>query len=127
MLKHYTPSEWKDVIEYNLVFDDGRGNGLCFACDKAGNLLPFDDEAVNEARRRNRDTALLHPEKYVRFNKIVKETRRYSEPAHGLCDCGEEVYLYNQYMGACECPGCGKWYNLFGQELLPPDQWGEDY
>jgi hypothetical protein len=30
-------------------------------------------------------------------------------------------------MGANECPHCGQWYNVFGQELLPPDQWEEDY
>lgn len=125
MLKNYTPSEWKTETYYERVFDDGRGNGLCFSpCDENGNLLPWQDEAVNEARRKNLESALAHPEKYVRFNKVIKQTHEYKEPAYGLCECGEEFPMFNEYMGACECPGCGKWYNLFGQELLPPDQWG---
>lgn len=125
MLKNYTPSEWKEETYYERVFDDGRGNGLCFSpCDEDGNLLPWQDEAVNEARRRNLESALAHPEKYVRFNKVIKRTHEYKEPAYGLCECGAEFPMFNEYMGACECPGCGQWYNLFGQELLPPDQWG---
>lgn len=46
--------------------------------------------------------------------------------AIGECKCGAEVPLMDQYMGACECPGCGQWYNLSGQELLPPEEWGYD-
>lgn len=131
MLKNYTPSEWKEETYYELVFDDGRGNGLCFPCDEAGNILPapehpsIDHNAVDEARRRNRDSAMEHPEKYVRFNKVIKQTHSYREPAYGLCECGAEFPMFNEYMGACECPGCGQWYNLFGQELLPPERWEE--
>ncbi len=55
---------------------------------------------------------------------VVNEFQRiYTKPAVGRCECGAEVELRNQYMGACECSGCGRWYNLFGQELLPPEQW----
>ena len=39
----------------------------------------------------------------------------------------ETVYLYDRYRAACQCPKCGRWYNLFGQELLPPEMWEEDY
>ena len=132
MLKNYTPSEYVEETFYSLVFDDGHGNGLRFDCDAGGDILPWPEtdpnhRAIDEARRRNREYALAHPEKYVRFNRVIKETRSYREPAHGLCDCGEEVWLTNQYMGACECPGCGKWYNLFGQTLLPPDRWEDVY
>ena len=42
-----------------------------------------------------------------------------------LCD-NDDVELWDQYYGACQCPECGKWYNLFGQSLLPPDCWEED-
>ena len=41
------------------------------------------------------------------------------------CRCGKDIQLFNQYLGASECPYCGQWHNLFGQELLPPDQWGD--
>lgn len=30
-------------------------------------------------------------------------------------------------MGACQCPKCGKWYNIFGQALLDPEFWEDDY
>lgn len=47
----------------------------------------------------------------------------------GECECGETVTLYNQYLGACECPKCGRWYNIWGQELNPPHTWssGDDW
>ena len=60
---------------------------------------------------------------YVPSQKI----NGYREPAHGICRCGEEVTLIDEYMGSCQCENCGQWYNLFGQELLPPNQWEEDW
>lgn len=56
-------------------------------------------------------------------------TQHYTENAIGKCECGEEVELRNEYLGACECPHCGRWHNLFGQELNPPETWssGEDW
>lgn len=127
MLKSYTPSQWTEKTEYQLVFDDGRGNGMAFDCDADGNVFPWADDAVEEVRRRNIADCMAHPEKYVRYNKVVAHTKNCKEPPVGLCECGEEFPMYNEYMGACECPGCGKWYNLFGQELLPPENWEEDY
>ena len=44
----------------------------------------------------------------------------------GLCKCGQEVLLMDTYMGATDCPNCGQWYNVFGQELKDPDEWGLD-
>ena len=38
----------------------------------------------------------------------------------------EKIEMYNAYMGACECPCCGQWYNLFGQSLIDPKYWYED-
>lgn len=125
MLKNYTPSEWIEEDFYELTFDDGHGNGCAFDCDADGNVFTYPDPMVDKARRANLANCLANPERYKRYNKVVKYTRRFKEPAHGQCDCGAEVYLVNQYMGACECDLCGKWYNLFGQELLPPNQWKE--
>jgi hypothetical protein len=83
----------------------------------------------NEGAQINYRYALEHEDKYVRFNRVIKRERDYKELAHGTCECGEEVYLQNEYMGACECPNCGRWYNLFGQELNPVNTWsnGEDW
>ena len=47
----------------------------------------------------------------------------YTEPAKALCYCGEEIYLTDEYMGACQCPECGRWYNMFGQKLNRPEMW----
>lgn len=122
MLKNYVPSDWETVTDHTLVFDDGRGNGLCFYCDEDGNLLD-----PNPAALRNLEWAKGHPENYVRAGKFIHRERRIRTPAHGTCECGQEILLVSDYMGACNCPNCGRWYNLFGQELLPPEQWEEDW
>ena len=43
--------------------------------------------------------------------------------------CGAEFYLQDEYLGACECPRCGQWFNLFGQEVTNPSSWssGSDW
>lgn len=118
MLKNYIPSEHKIESKYRLVFDDGYGNGYYFYCDKDGNPN-FD----NDAQRKNYEHCMKHPKSFVRFNKIVKETYSYVEPAQAECECGAKFSLVSGYMGACQCPECGKWYNLFGQELQAPQYW----
>ena len=59
------------------------------------------------------------------FNKIIEYEHSIRDNAHGTCECGNEVELYDEYYGACQCEKCGKWYNLFGQELNPPTYWEE--
>ncbi len=121
MLTKIVPAEWKTITEYEICFDDGANNGFGFPCDKDGNLL----HCVPDCAKENFAWCKEHPEKFTRFNKIVRFDRKYREPAHGTCSCGRELTLYDEYCGACSCE-CGKWYNLFGQELLPPDQWEDD-
>lgn len=53
------------------------------------------------------------------------EKREYVNPAVGKCSCGREVVLDCDHAGAVRCE-CGRWYNLFGQELLDPEYWEED-
>ncbi len=121
MLEKYRPAEWMESTEYNMVFDDGRCNGYCFPCDENGNVQFASDDALH-----NYNWCMEHPEKFERWHEIVVTTRRWQEPASGICGCGERIVLVPQYMGACDCPRCGRWYNLFGQELLPPREWEED-
>ena len=52
---------------------------------------------------------------------------KYTANAHGICECGKDIELYDQYLGACECPHCGRWHNMFGQELNEPAGWEEEY
>lgn len=124
MLKNYVPSKWYTITEYQLVFDDRRHNGFGFPCDANGKLLQSEEE--NPESYKNLRWCLEHPNKFERFNEAVKYTRNVKDDAHGTCHCGNEVYLYNQYHGACQCPECGQWYNLFGEELLPPEEWIEE-
>lgn len=124
MLKNYVPSKWCKITEYQLVFDDRRHNGFGFPCDANGKLLQSEKE--NPESYKNLRWCLEHPNEFERFNEVVKYTRNVKDDAHGTCHCGNEVYLYNQYHGACQCPECGQWYNLFGEELLPPEEWIEE-
>lgn len=121
MLTNIKERERKTDTWYELVFDDGRNNGFSFPCDEAGTPA----KGLMQAAIDNLEYAKAHPEKFVRYNKVVKCKNTYIEPAHGTCSCGREVYLIDEYYGACSCD-CGKWYNLYGQELTPPEFWEND-
>ena len=118
MLKNITPRERKTIVEHYIDFDFDDNGGFSFPCDPAGALYELPPEAKN-----NYDWCMAHPEKFERWNKHTEIRRSYTENASGDCICGNRVELYDQYMGACECQNCGRWYNLFGQELLPPEHW----
>lgn len=122
MIKNFTPATYENIIEYDLVFDDGHHNGFAFPCDENGKLLPsVPTEAV-----KNYHFCLDNPDRFVRFNKVVKTEHRARNNARGVCSCGNEVELFDMYYGACQCDKCGQWYNLFGQTLLPPEQWEDN-
>ena len=125
MIADYRPSERKEEIYYKLCFDDGGHNGFGFNCDENGNL----PEDMNPAAKENYAWCLEHPEKFARFNQVVLHRHTYKEPASGICKCGERIMLYAHYLGACECPHCGRWWNIFGQEVNPPSTWsdGDDW
>ena len=120
-LKNITERTYETVIEYRLVFDDGHYNGFAFPCDKDGQLKNICPEAL-----KNYKFCLDNPEAFKRYNKVIKEEYHLPVFAHGTCSCGNEVELVEEFHGACSCEKCGQWYNLFGQEILPPYQWKED-
>ena len=121
MLKKFIHGKTISTTCYELTFDDGQNNGYAFPCDKDGKLGILNPDAED-----NLKYCLSHPEEFERFNKVVTRKEKYKENPVAVCECGASFDMVSQYLGACECPKCGKWYNLFGQELLPPDQW-EDY
>lgn len=126
MIMNYQPGRYETLTEYKIAFDDGLGNGFQFDCDDEGHL-PKNMKEEFPAAYKNYKECLAHPEKFKRFNKIVKNSREVYECPEGICSCGERVYLHNQFHGACQCPSCGKWYNLFGQELIPPEEWEGEF
>lgn len=121
MLKNLIPAEVKTEVYYELCFDDGHNNGFGFPCEADGRLLEMSADA-----KRNLEWCKAHPERFKRFDEVVGFENTFREPAHGTCICGEDVLLEDQYYGACQCPNCGRWYNLFGQSLLDPSQWELD-
>lgn len=125
MLKNFVPSHREIQVCYELNFwNNAQGGGYGFPCDKDGNLI---EGEITECGYKNYEYCMSHPEEFDIFNKIEKVENSYREPASGTCHCGEKIFLQNEYMGAYQCPNCGQWYNLYGQELLPPDQWEENY
>ena len=122
MIQNYVPAQRREVVEYYLAFDDGHKNGFWFHCDANGKL-PDD---MNPAALENYTWCLENPSKFELFNKVVTETYTVRDRAHGTCHCGNRVDLYDMYYGASQCDECGQWYNLSGQELLPPEDWQEN-
>ena len=123
MIKNYVKRQVRYENHYYRRFYVDDNGGFSFPCDENGNVLPFEYDAA----RKNYEDAMAHPEKFVYWNEFVCEKRRVVDSAHGTCKCGQEVYLFDHYRGACECPNCGQWYNMFGQELLPPSEWEENW
>lgn len=126
MIKNFVPSEWKEEEYYELLFFVDDDGGWAFPCDKDGHIL---EDEMTDAAKNNYLHCLVNPQDFKYYKKVKRRTQRYKENARGTCNCGEEIELYNEYMGACECPNCGQWWNLFGQELNPVETWasGSDW
>ena len=120
-MKIIREAEWKREAYYTIDFDIDDTCGFTFPCDKYGNV-----EELNPSAEQNYRYCLEHPEKY-RAPYVKKHIHEWREPPVGRCSCGEEVTLTNDYEGATQCPKCGQWYNLFGQALIDPEYWEDDY
>ena len=122
-LKIIKEREPKEIIIYSLDFDykDDSGGGFTFPCNQHGEILrdEMPQPAIANYIRCMLDTRLTSP--YIRTHR-----NHWVEPAIGECVCGEQVILENQYMGACQCPKCGQWYNIYGQSLISPEYWEDD-
>lgn len=75
-----------------------------------------------EAAKKNFQYCLAHPEEYE-DKGIVTQNETYWQEARAICECGQEILLSDAYFGASQCEHCGRWHNLYGQELLPPECW----
>lgn len=121
MLKNIVERRPEEIIERTIEFTSSEGYGFSFDADTKGNPI-----LTNDAQRANYEYAMANEKEFdVEFNEFVVRRRIYINPAYGTCTCGTKVILENDYEGATRCEGCGKWYNLYGQELLDPEYWEE--
>lgn len=119
IIKERTP---ETVTEYYLEFKykDDPDAGFCFPATRSGepDFSCMSDEAIVNYQACLTDKRLTEEE-------FTKHKWTYMNPALGICSCGRDVVLECGYAGAVRCE-CGKWYNLFGQELRDPSYWEED-
>lgn len=104
------------VIEFDHISGDG---GYSFEADDDFNVK-FDDK-FEEIQRASYQHAMNSAEYLGPFQRIHEN--RYMENAKAICECGNQIELWDQYQGACECEHCGQWHNLFGQSLINPEYW----
>lgn len=111
------------ITEYYIEFDfkDDPGSGFRFPANEDGTP---DFSSMTETAKINYENCLTDDR--LTEAKFKANVYTYSEPAIGKCVCGAEVVLENRYLGATDCE-CGRWYNLFGQELVDPKYWEEGY
>ena len=123
MLKIIKERTSQTIPEYHIeyTYKDDPEAGFWFPALKNGepDLTAMGPEMKANYDRCQTDSRLNDPE-----FKVYKHF--YTEPAVGKCICGREVILETGYEGAVQCE-CGRWYNLFGQELRDPKYWEEDY
>lgn len=122
MLKNIKRGYVKEEPYYELVFDNGEGtDGYAFPCDGAGNV-----KSMGKPGYKSLEYCMAHPEKFSRYNEVIRQVRHIHVPTRGECVCGEKVELYDQYRGAFRCR-CGRWYDAHdGHELVKPEYWHDD-
>lgn len=123
MLEIISPRHKVTEISYEYFFhlkgDPDRYCGYSFDCDKEGNLNP-----LTKAQQESYDYCIANPDKYDK-PQVMTARHSYMENAKAICLCGKQIELFNEYLGACQCPYCGSWFNMFGQAVNDPDTWEE--
>lgn len=121
LIKERTPETIKEYyIEF--LYKDDPNAGFMFPALPNGE--PDFEHMPTEAKS-NYERCLGELASKLEAPEFVENKRTYINPAVGLCSCGKEVVLDSDYQGAVRCD-CGKWYNLFGQELRDPKYWYRD-
>lgn len=105
------------IVRRNFIYRDDPNAGFAFDTDERGNPVFGTKEAEKSYRY-----CLAHPELFKDLGNET-EIHTFFEDALVRCECGKEITVAPRYYGADECPFCGRWHNLFGDQLLPPDEW----
>ena len=111
--------------EYYINFDckDDHSCGFIFPAYFNDETPAFDK--MTEEAKKNYYACLADKDTYDRW--FEEREVRVVDYAVGKCKCGHEVELVDEaWMGAVQCEKCGKWYNIYGQELVDPKYWEED-
>lgn len=123
MLKIIKERTSETIREYFIEFKykDDPDAGFCFPATVHGDP---DFNCMSSEALANYEACLT--DDHLTEAEFTKHEWTYMNPALGLCSCGREIVLECDHAGAVRCD-CGKWYNLFGQELIDPKYWEEDY
>lgn len=120
IIRERTPETLVDFrIEFSYKDDPNAGFSFPALPNGQPDYKAMPIEAKRNYERCLSDDRLTGPE-------FTKNERTYMNPAVGKCVCGREVELVSDYAGATRCD-CGRWYNVFGQELRDPKYWEEEY
>lgn len=126
MLKIIKERTVRKEKSYWINFDSKADPSWGFVFPANSNETPVLEQMCDEAKK-NYFECEASTDKYNRWFEEREHT--IVEPAVGKCVCGGEVELDADfsYHGAVQCEKCGKWYNLFGQALVDPEYWEDDY
>ncbi len=119
IIRERRPLKFRDyTIEFKYKDDPEAGFSFPATCHGDPDFYAMGSEMLA-----NYEACLT--DKRLTEGEFIKHEWTYVEPALGLCSCGKEIVLECDHAGAVRCE-CGKWYNLFGQELRDPKYWEED-
>jgi hypothetical protein len=113
-------------LQHNFHWEDKPDSGFTFEVNEKGECITENDSAQENFVLCKTGLITSGTGGKIVDGGVRKVSHKYATNAVGVCVCGEQVELYNQYMRACECSNCGQWYNLSGQELMPPRYWHDD-
>ena len=121
-MKDFKRGAYVEKVYYDVNFYSHEDGGYGFPCDGYGN--PLFDQMTETAQENYKRCIKLGAEHFpYGFEKVERHVSRWRENNSGICYCGKRIELYDEYLGGCECPHCGQWWNLSGQPMNDPDTW----
>lgn len=120
MARIIEPAHWVHVERRVRLFEYREDRNCGFQFD----VVDGDGKPVFpcEAAERNFRYCIGHPGEYEDMGIVTQEEVHWQD-ARAVCECGKEIFLGDTYIGAGQCGNCGRWHNMYGQELLPPENW----